>query len=236
MTAIALYALFVRSIVTRTRVAGLVAFGALGIVVGWAIGAADVVNHTTSGTRFVDVFGLSLLAPVTALVLASATFGDPSDDGTLVYLWLRPVARWQTVLAAYAAAVSIASPIVVVSLTLAALATRGGPDLVVGTVVSSTIAVAVYAAVFVALGLRVRRALVWGLLYIFIWEGFVATANLSAARLALRSYSRSLLAEITGVTLRLADFTVVAAVVVPAVVAALGLAYASRRFARQDIA
>ena len=46
-----------------------------------------------AGTSFIDAFGLSLLVPVTTLVFASAALGDPADDGTLVYLWLRPVPR-----------------------------------------------------------------------------------------------------------------------------------------------
>lgn len=232
----AIFSLMVRLQVTRARLFSLVALGALGVVVGAAIGASDSVDHLISGTRFIDVFGLSLLAPVTTLVFASAAFGDPTDDNTLVYLWLRPIPRWKTVAAAYAASVSVSWPLVVGSLTLAALAAGGGRDLVTGVAVSSTVAVLAYGAVFVALGLRVKRALVWGLLYVFIWEGFVATANISAARLALRSYSRSLLSEATDVTLRLADFTTAASLLVPTVVALLGLLYATRRLARQDIA
>ena len=57
----------------------------------------------------------------------------------------------------------------------------------------------------------------WGLLYILIWEGFVAQANASAARLAIRSYTRSLLAETADVYLRLADIAVAAAWLVPLV-------------------
>jgi ABC-2 type transport system permease protein len=93
-----------------------------------------------------------------------------------------------------------------------------------------------YSAIFVALGLRVKRALVWGLLYIFIWEGFVATANTTAARLAIRSYARSILSDTTGVTLRLADFTLASSWLVPVAVAVVAAAYATRRLRRMDIA
>ena len=40
-----------------------------------------------------DSYGLSLLIPVVALVFASAALGYLAEDGTLVYLWLRPLAR-----------------------------------------------------------------------------------------------------------------------------------------------
>jgi ABC-2 type transport system permease protein len=89
---------------------------------------------------------------------------------------------------------------------------------------------------FVALGLRLKRALVWGLLYIFIWEGFVATANSAAARLALRSYSRSLLSQATGVSFRLGDFDTLISWVVPLAVAVVAIGYATFRLTRQDVA
>jgi ABC-2 type transport system permease protein len=127
-------------------------------------------------------------------------------------------------------------PIVVVPLVLAAMATGSADDLVTGTMLAATLAVVAYSAVFVALGLVVRRALMWGLLYILIWEGFVAQANASAARLAVRSYTRSLFAEVSEVYLRRADIAVAAAWIVPLAVAIVAIVYASIRLARQDVA
>ena len=91
-----------------------------------------------------------------------------------------------------------------------------------------TISMIGYTGLFVALGLRVKRALPWGLLYIFIWEGFVANGNATAARLAVRSYGRSTLSSITGVTLRLAEIAAPWRWVVPFVVAFVGAARTPR--------
>ena len=99
-------------------------------------------------------------------------------------------------LAAIASSITVTWPIVVAPLLIAAAVIDSGGDLVKGTAMACTVAVVAYSAVFVALGLRVKRALMWGLLYILIWEGFVAQANASAARLAIRSYTRSLLAHV----------------------------------------
>jgi ABC-2 type transport system permease protein len=232
----ALYRLMLRTQVTRGRVGALVALGLVGVVVGFALGASDLEDPLESGTRFINTFGLSLLVPVACLVFASSALGDPSEDGTLVYLWLRPVARWKIAVAAALASFTVTWPVVVVPLVVAALLTGAGGNLVLATMAAATAAMIAYTAIFVALGLRVRRALVWGLLYIFIWEGFVATANTTAARLAIRSYSRSLLADITDVDLRLADFTVAASWLVPTAVAAVALLYTSARLRRQDVA
>jgi ABC-2 type transport system permease protein len=231
-----LYRLLLRSQVTRARVISLLAIGVVGIVVGFAIGASGSLDEAQAGARFVNGFGLSLLVPVTALVFASAALGDPTEDGTLVYLWLRPVRRSRIVVAAAASSFTIAWPLVVGPLAVTAAATGGGGDLVVATVVAATLALVAYTGLFCALGLRVKRALVWGLLYIFIWEGFIATANDTAARLAVRSYSRSILTELADVSLRQAAIASPYRWIVPFLVAAAALTYATRRLQRQDVA
>jgi len=252
-TRLPIYRLVLRSQVTRARLAALLALGLVGIVVGAALGAAPtgvgpgpvsalgeplrvVPPHLLSGARFVNTFGLSLLVPVTALVFAAASLGDPDEDGTLVYLWLRPVRRFRIVMAAAMASFTVSWPVIVIPLGIAAAATRGGSALVAGTVASATLALVAYTGIFCALGLVTKRSLVWGLLYIFIWEGFVATAADSAARLAVRTYSRSVLQGIARVSLR---GTVVDAPyrwVVPIAVGVAALGFATWRLARRDIA
>ena len=86
------------------------------------------------------------------------------------------------------------------------------------------------------LGVRVKRSLLWGLLYIFIWEGFVARAGETASRLAIRSYTRSILSDATGFALRLADISSPYRFVVPLLVLVAALAYATHRLRVQDVA
>lgn len=233
---VALYRLMIRTQLTTARLASLLALGAVAIVVGFAIGHSRVVEPVRAGSRFINGYGLSLLVPVASLVFASASLGDPSEDGTLVYLWLRPVRRSKIVMAAALASFSVTWPVVVLPLSLAAALCGAGTTLVWATIASSTAGMIAYTALFTALGLRVKRALVWGLLYIFIWEGFVATANRTAAQLAIRSYSRSILSTMTGANLRLSDFSTTASWLVPVIVALLALAYATRRLRNQDVA
>ena len=80
------------------------------------------------------------------------------------------------------------------------------------------------------------RALIWGLAYILLWEGFVATAGAAAAKLAVRSYTRSILSEYTGVGIKLATMPLLYSIAVAVVVAVLALAYASRRLRTTDVA
>jgi ABC-2 type transport system permease protein len=233
---LALCGLLLRTQVTRTRIISLGALSALALVVGWALGISRTRSHLNAGTEFVNTYGLSLLVPVAVLVFASSMFGDPTDDGTLVYLWLRPVSRVKLVVAAATTSFIVTWPLVVPPLVAAAALTRGGTDLVLGTLVSATVMVVSYVGVYVALGVRVKRPLVWGLLYIFIWEGFVARGSPNAAKGAIRAYGSSILHNYTGTSLVLADIDMLWAVTVPLTLGALGLAYAVWRLHRQDVA
>ncbi|MEX2658120.1 MAG: ABC transporter permease [Acidimicrobiales bacterium] len=233
----ALYRLFLRSQLVRGRILGLGVLGLLAILLGAAVGSSDGADMG-DGARLVSGYGLSLFVPVTVLVFASAVLGDPNEDGTFVYLWLRPVARWRMAVAALAATLTITVPLVVVPMAVSgALAGGRRPgDLVLGAIASCTLATVAYAAIFTWLGLRVRRALVWGLAYILIWEGFVARAGATPSRLSVRSSSRSILGHVADGPRELVEAGVTASLVVPLAAAVIAVALTVRRLSTQDVA
>jgi ABC-2 type transport system permease protein len=229
----AIYRLMLRTHARRGRVLVLLLAGLVAVVVTAALQASDETDLLDT-IRFLAAYGFALFVPVTTLAIASAMFGDLLDDQSLVYIWLRPVSRSQIVTATYAAAVTISLPIVLLPLGAAAAVT-GDTDVVVGTLVAAAVAVVAYAAIFLALGLRTRRALLWGLAYILVWEGFVASIGRVPARLSVRGYARSILAWFTEVDLRLADETLAVAVLVPVLAAIAFGAYTTRRLNRMDV-
>ncbi len=231
-----LWRMFLAAQVSAGRLAGLVALGGLAVVLGAAIGAGDGARPLDDGVTLVRAYGLSLLVPVTALVFGSAALGEPNEDGTLVYLWLRPVTRWRVVTAAVAAALTVSLPAVVIPLAAAAAVTGAGSEMVEATVASCTLATVAYSGVFTWLGLRVRRALVWGLVYILVWEGFVARVGGTASLLAIRTHSTALLDRLALGADPLAEVSLATAVVVPLAAASAGVALATRRLQRQDVA
>jgi ABC-2 type transport system permease protein len=231
-----LYRLFLSNIATRGRLIGLVALGAVTILVGFAIGANDTADHLDNGTRMIAFLGLSLVTPVVALVLATSVLGDPNEDGTLVYLWLRPVARWQLAVAATLAALTVSMPVVLVPMTIAAAATKAGGDLVAGTMAASAVAVVAYTGIFTFLGLRVKRAMAWGLAYILVWEGFIARAGGGTGFLSVRQHTVSLLARMDDGPHRFMKSSMATAVLVPLLAAAIATYATTRRLQRQDVA
>ncbi|CAN5797718.1 hypothetical protein BH23ACT2_BH23ACT2_19930 [soil metagenome] len=229
------YRLLLHRVATRGRLLAVGALSVASLASAVAVTLSAPLDSLGTATAFADG-ALSTLLPVAVLVFGAGTLGDLLDDGSLVYLWLRPVPSWVHVLAAWAATVTIAVPLVGVPTVVATSTIDPDPALLVGTMIAATLAIACYAALFVTVGIVVRRALPWGLAYILIWEGFVASAGETAARLAVRSYLRSILTQQTGVFLDLAEFNLASGVIVPPVVTVVALAVASRRLARADVA
>jgi ABC-2 type transport system permease protein len=213
-----IYRARLRAIATRSRIVLLAALGGLGVLLGLLVSG----EGGDAPLELADGFGLLIVVPVTALIFATASLGDAVDDGTLVYLWLRPVPRWQLAAASSAAALTLAWPLVVPALVLATSLAGGDGDLVAATGVAATLALLAYVPLFVSLGLLVRRALVAGLVYVLIWEGAVAGSSVAAARASVRAYMRSVLADQAG-----ADVEPVVGGTAGAVVAALVVAAGS---------
>lgn len=232
-----LYGLFLTTLSSRARLVGLGLIGLVAVAVGAVFGGrVEAGDQLEAWAQFANAFGLSLLAPVVSLLFASSALGGPAEDGTLVYLWLRPVPRLRLALAAYAAALTFAAPLVVIPLVAGALLSGAGTAAVTGTAAAATAAVVAYCAIFCWLGLRTRRALAWGLAYVLIWEGFVAMAGDTASRLAVRAYTRSILAEVTDVDLRLGDVSPAFAAAVPFAVAVAAVLLTAGRLRRTDVA
>lgn len=231
----ALYRTVLAAVATKGRLAALGALGAAMVLVGLAVGLSDPFRPDRAGTQFVNSIGLSVFVPLVALVFASATFGDLADDGTLVYLWLRPLPRWQLAVASYAAALTVTLPLTLIPLCLGVALTGARAAVLTGTAGAVAVGVAAYCGLFCALGLRVQRALPWGLAYILIWEGFVAQAGRGASRFAIRAYTRSVLSHASGVELRLATQSVPVGLIVPVLVAAAAVGYTSLRLRRHDV-
>jgi len=234
MTAAALsYRIILRQLSSRARIIGLTLLALVAPVSGFALGSADA--SLNDAVNLIASVGLGLVLPIVALVFGGASIGDLRDDKTLVYLWLRPMDRWPIVVGAAAAAATIAAPITLIPIVLAAALTGAGNGIVVGTLLASVIGLIGYISVFTLFGVWLKRFIVWGLAYILIWEGFIAQAGAGVARVAMRKYTRSILVERTGAELELADLSIAVGVVVPLVVSVAALAVASWRLAAQDI-
>ena len=158
------------------------------------------------------------------------------DDETLVYLWHRPVARWKLAMAGTLSATSAAIPLTAIPLSLAAWIASGDTSVALATAVASSFAALAYSALFVLVGLLLRRALIWGLVYLFIWELFIASVGGGSAQLSIRTYPTSILARLTDIDIRLADSSVLTGIIVSIVIGLASVALTAWRLDRMDVA
>ncbi len=228
--------LIARTQLTRGRLIFLLGMGAIIIVFSFIISASSGAGRYIDTISTIDKYGLGVIAPVVGLVLASAALGDMVDDRTLVYLWLRPVARWQIAVGAALASVGTALPLVVIPVTLAAFVGSGDGKAIAAAAAASAVATLGYAGLFLALGFKVRRALVWGIAYILIWEGFLARSVSFAAKLSISVYSTSLLNHMSDTELPKNHAGTAASVIVPIVVAAGAVALTGRWLKTTEVA
>jgi ABC-2 type transport system permease protein len=243
------YRVLLRQLLTRGRVIALVVIGAVVVLLGWLVGRAEpaeqfppqtaaeiALEELEAGVFVVSLIGFTLLVPIVALVFAGASLGDTREDGTLVYLWLRPMPRAGIAVGAWLAAITVSLPLTLIPMTLTAVSLDAGSDLVVASALATVVGILAYSALFVLLGLTVKNSIVWGLGYILIWEGLVASFGSAAAKVAVRGYLSSILTDRTGVDIALGDLSQTTGVVVPLVVAVVALLLATYRLNNLEVA
>jgi len=237
MTAvIATYRMLLRQQITTGRLVLAGGFSVLALAVAVAISRSESFTRLEDSVGFISIFGIGLMVPIISLVLGSSTFGELVDDETLVYLWHRPVPRWKLALAGALSATTVSVPLTAGPLAIAALIASGETKTAIAAGLASGLAALAYSALFVLVGLLLRRALIWGLVYLFIWELFIANVGGGSAQLSIRTYPASILAQMTDVEIRLADSSIATGVIVSLVIAGVAIAFASLRLDKMDVA
>jgi ABC-2 type transport system permease protein len=144
---------------------------------------------------------VAVLLPLLALVVGTGVFGAEIDDGTIAYVLGKPVPRWRIVLTRIVVAGGATAALLMPATLLTGLAGLGRLD-ADGVMLAFSAAVAVggllYCALFVALSLTTRRALIAGLAYVVVWEGSLSRLFAGTRALSIREYTMSLAEALAG--------------------------------------
>jgi ABC-2 type transport system permease protein len=139
-----------------------------------------------------DTISLTIVLPVATVLFGTGAFGAEMDEGTILYLLAKPISRWVIVLAKAFAAFILAFGLTAVSIAVAGLIVlRSQPDggsTIEAYVVAMFVGSLAYTALFVALSLFTRRALVVGIGYSLVWEGALSSLLPGIANLSIRQY------------------------------------------------
>ncbi len=238
----AILTLTLRQLVGQRRALLMLGLAALPVIVAilFRIGEPDVERERWVANVLLKGLIITAVLPLCTLVFGTTALGSEIEDGTAVYLLSKPLPRSHVVGAKLGAAWFLAVPLVslstAVSATIALMGT-GGASILVGFTVATALGCLAYSCLFVLLSVVTSRALIGGLIYVFLWEG-VVTELFSGTRIfSIRQYTlgvADLVANTSHPTFE-ADLGGVAALVLMSVASAVAVALAIRRLDRFEI-
>jgi ABC-2 type transport system permease protein len=156
----------------RTLLMGLLAIAPVLIALLYRVAG----ERTIDDRAVLDLLIVRTVLPLTALVFGTTALGSELDDGTGVALLTKPIPRWQIVLAKIAVA-GLVSAIFAGASAVATGLLLGAADSATTSfayLIGLTVGAFAYATAFVAVSVVTSRALVVGLAYTLLWEGWLA--------------------------------------------------------------
>ena len=230
-----LYRLLLRGQLTKGRLFALGGLAALVLLTAVLSRQATGVDGPEEAALFaLGEYGIAAFVPLAALLLASPMLGNLVEDRLLVYLWLKPVARWHLAIAAFAAVVTVLVGVTVPPLVIGSFL-AGQADLAAPLALAAVLGSVAYGAAYLFVGVRFSFGLWLGLAYLALWENVIARLGDGPARASIRSYLMTNVQRGTRIEVLLADRASWAAIVVPIAIAVVFVALTARALATRDV-
>ncbi len=230
----ALVGVTLRALLGRRRFLLMVLLASLPIIVGLIIRLGG--GRPDPG-GILDTLVIRTVMPLIALVVGTAAVGSEIEDGTVVFLLVKPIDRWLIALAKLVVAVGLTAALVVPPIIVTGVVVGGfGSEsigLALGYAFAAMVGGSAYAVAFTALGILTTRALIVGLAYTLLWEGVLAGLLEGTRFLSIRQATLGIAAAVTGEDVGVDPLAPVVAVVIVVVVLAGGFALSTlllRRF------
>lgn len=150
-------------------------------------------NNDLSSTKILlQQFGIATLLPLLGVIAGTGVIGPEIDDGQIMYLMTKPIARPVISTTKLAVAIGIVT-------LFGALPTFGAGLIMVGTEADLAAAFGIgalaggvaYSALFVALAVVTRYPVVIGLLYAMVWETTIGSFAKGAKTLSIQQWAYS---------------------------------------------
>jgi ABC-2 type transport system permease protein len=237
-----IFGLTLRQLVFRKSTLVLLLLAAIPVLIAFVFEVGN--DGETDPEEFsVKVLGVWLVIttvlPLTAVLFGTSVLGDELEDGTIIYLLTKPVQRWLILLPKVAAAWLLTALLAIASLSVSTLIVLGADsgDIILGFGIAAAVGSLAYAVVFTLLSIVTSRALIAGLVFVFIWEGAVTGIFEGVRYISIRHYTLSLAEWLSSVPAGYVDAYVggMTALILSAIVIAGGFLYANRRLRRVEI-
>jgi ABC-2 type transport system permease protein len=222
-----------RGLFGRRRIFLLVLLAALPVLIGLLI---RIAGGRPDVDRVLDTLVVGFVMPLVALIVGTTVIGSEIDDGTAVFLMVKPIARWRIVLSKALVAAGLTAVLIVPAVIIASIL-LSRTDLAT-TLAAFTVACflggTAYAIAFLALSVFTSRAFLIGLAYVLIWEGVLASILEGTKFLSIRQATLGIAAAL-GVDTPGQPLAATVSAMVLAVVIAGGFMIASWRLGRFEI-
>jgi ABC-2 type transport system permease protein len=174
--------------------------------------------------------GLALTVPLVALVAGTGVLAPEIDDGSVVYLLAKPVPRPVIVLSKVVVAVGCVLAFAVLPVLATGLFLNPSvPELGLGYALGALVGGVTYAAVFVMLAAVSRHAVVFGLVYVLIWEGLLGPLLSGIRWVSITQWGAAVAATVSDDLGLSTDLAVAYALVAAAVVTVAAVWFAGQR-------
>jgi ABC-2 type transport system permease protein len=234
------FALTLRQVLGRRRTLVMGLFAAIPVLIA-------VVFQLTAGNEPKQEFAaegigaglvLSVVLPFIALVLGTAVVGAEIDDGTLVYVLSKPESRATILVTKLVVAfLATAIPVVGAALLGCAIAVAGEPQagILPGFALAAAAGAFAYCCLFVLLSVLTGRALIVGLVYVFVWEGLVTGLFQGTRNYSVRECAFAIADHFADVPEYEASIDVFPSLAIVAVIAVVAVVLAIRRLERFEL-
>ena len=223
-----------RGLLGRRRTLLLVLLAGLPVLIALLI---RISGGRPDADRVLDTLVVRTVMPLVALIVGTAAIGSEIEDGTAVYLMIKPIQRWKIALAKGLVAAGLTAALVVPAVVLTGFLLGSRTDagtVIVGFSVACLVGGSAYAIAFMALSIFTSRALLLGLAYTLIWEGVLSGLLEGTKFLSIRQATLGVAAGL-GVDVPDDPLVPLVSVAVLAVVLVGGFLLASWKLARFEI-
>jgi ABC-2 type transport system permease protein len=192
------------------------------------IGVMSGASDNEWGPVVFQSLGLSVILPLTALIVGSSALGLEIDDGTITHLLTKPLPRSEIVLSKLAVAWLVTTAATGIPLAVCALMAGSG-ELAVGLVIGSALGGLAYSALFLALSVLTKRPVAVGLVYIMLWENLLVSFVSGTRIFSVQQHAAAIADKIGNTQLLDSSISVSTALIMSVIFIAVGTVGATQR-------
>lgn len=198
----AIFQLSLRQLASRRRIIVILLLAALPILISVLVTISGDSNGSDFTEFMLDGMIVTAIMPIVMIAFATSAFGNEIEDRTLNFLTTRPISRWRIALPKMLGVITISGPFLVISGMVAAfIGLDGDIQATIAVGVALLVGVVTYSAIFTWAGLMTSRALGFALIYVFLWEGVLASFLGGIRYLSVRGYTLTIMHQLEQDTL-----------------------------------